>query len=366
MESKVAYLCSSQSWGGLEMNHFRNALWMQEHGVDVVVFAIEGSPLAESVKMTGLPLVLIRKHRKYYDYLAAYSLVKLFRENKITHLFIRDTRDMSVAGLTKLFLRNQLQVAYFMEMQLGINKKDLLHTIRFSRLDYWFCPLEWLKNQVLEKTRFPAKKTHVLPSGIDVSQFKDSLSRQEARKRMELPENLIIFGLIGRFDPQKGQLLALKAFKDLKNANIGLVFLGEKTKNESDYYFEEIKSLIKRCDLQNKVFIRPFRKDISIFFTAIDATIMASKSETFGMVTIESMAAGVPVIGSESGGTVELLQHGKLGYLFKPEDQKSLTEKMNEFLKNPMVFEPTKLTNSMETFNYSNIVNQIVNICKIK
>lgn len=345
------------------MNHYRNALWMQDAGVNVVVFALENSPLANAAQKSKLKVVFIKKHHKYYDYIAAFKLARLLKEDLITHLFIRDTRDMSIAGLAKLFLKNQLHISYFMEMQLGIRKKDLLHTIRFAQLDNWFCPLEYLKQQVVEKTRFPADKIHVVPSGLDMFQFQEVLDKTEARKMLNLPSDLILFGLIGRFDPQKGQLLTLQAFEALKKATVGLVFLGEKTKNESDEYFIKIEEYIEKYNLKDRVFIRPFRQDISTFFCAIDATIMASKSETFGMVTIESMACGVPVIGSASGGTVELLKNGEIGYLFMPENQELLKLAMQEYLNNPKLFNKEKLRFEAEKYNRQKITEQIISLC---
>lgn len=365
LKSKIAYLCSSESWGGLEMNHFRNALWMREHGKEVVVFAIKNSPIANAAKKSQLQVVFVSRHRKYYDISAALKLAKLFRTEKITHLFIRDTKDMSIAGLTKTLLKNHLTVAYFMEMQLGINKKDLLHTIRFTQLDFWFCPLNWLKDQVVEKTRFPVQKIHVLPSALDLSALICPVDKQSARNVLNLPHDLTLFGLIGRFDPQKGQLMTLKAFQALKSNSVGLVFLGEKTKNESDAYFHQIENFIKNNDLQDKVFLRSFRKDVSTFYAAIDATVMASKSETFGMVTIESMACGVPVIGSAAGGTLELLKQGNLGYLFSPENPLSLKNAMVKFLENTSLFNAEKLQIEAQQFNYLNITPKIIEICQI-
>jgi glycosyltransferase involved in cell wall biosynthesis len=59
---------------------------------------------------------------------------------------------------------------------------------------------------------------------------------------------------------------------------------------------------------------------------------MASKAETFGMVTIEAMASGVPTIGSNAGGTPEILEYGKLGFLFEPLNALSLAKSIDDFL----------------------------------
>ena len=66
MKAKLAYFCSSESWGGLEMNHLRNAAWMQERGHSVVVLCVQGSPIDMSAANFKLPVVHISKQKKYY------------------------------------------------------------------------------------------------------------------------------------------------------------------------------------------------------------------------------------------------------------------------------------------------------------
>jgi len=80
------------------------------------------------------------------------------------------------------------------------------------------------------------------------------------------------------------------------------------------------------------VHLRPFMEDVSIFFSAIDWMVMATKAETFGMVSIESMACGTPVVGSNAGGTPELLENGKLGVLFETLNANDLSEKITEIV----------------------------------
>ena len=62
---------------------------------------------------------------------------------------------------------------------------------------------------------------------------------------------------------------------------------------------------------------------------------MASKGETFGMVTIEAMMCGLPVIGTESSGTPEILGHGKHGLLFEPNSVKDASKKIRTLLEDP-------------------------------
>jgi len=99
-------------------------------------------------------------------------------------------------------------------------------------------------------------------------------------------------------------------------------------------------------------------------FNAIDWTLMASYSETFGMVTLESMACGTPVIGSNTGGTKSLLNEGKLGILFEPKNSQDLAEKLNYVLTTPSLISKTQLVASAQTFDYNKICERVEKLLK--
>lgn len=361
MTHKIGYLCSSTSWGGLEMNQVKNAGWMQDLDHQVAVICKKNSPIYHAANELNIPIILIDKHKKYYDFKAGKTLAELLDFNKITHLIIRDTRDMSVAVIAKRKSKQKIHLSYFMEMQLGVKKKNILHTIRFSYFDLWSCPLNWLRTQVETMTFFNKEKIRVIPSGLDLRVFEKELTVSEARERMDLPKEKIIFGLIGRFDQKKGQLLLLEAVSKIEDPNVCVCLLGEPTIGEGQEYFDTMKHFIHANQLEDRAFIKPFRKDISTFFNAIDVFIMASKAETFGMVTIESMACGTPVIASNAGGSPEILDFGKFGLLFNPLDAESLSKTMVHFIENRNEFSVEVLKDNAKKYDHTNVCKKVGN-----
>lgn len=355
---KIAYLCSSLSFGGLELNHIKNAQFMKERGHEVLIVGINNSPYIEKAQGLGLEIFEINRHRKYYDFKNALKLKKILSDLQIEYLFIRDTRDMSLLASIKFFLRNRIKTAYFMEMQLGVPKKNIFHSLRFSFLDFWFCPLPYMLKQVKEMTRLNQKKVFLLPSAIDLSKVK-ILPKPEARSKLVMDQSSFYFGLIGRFDIQKGQLLALKAMAACSNKDFNLILLGEPTKNEKNSVYKQMKSMITDLHLSDRVQIHDFIYDVSIFYSAIDCLIMATKAESFGMVTLESIAHFVPVIGSDKGGTPDLLSNGKFGFLFKSMDETDLSQKMDEMSKNPLMISENELKSHLKAFDHNEICSYI-------
>lgn len=359
MTNKLAYLCSSTSWGGLEMNQLKNAQWMQERGHLVVILCKNNSPIEKAAMESNVPVLTIGNHKKYYDFNAGKKLAQLIDESAISHLIVRDTRDMSVAVIAKRKTKRKIHLSYFMEMQLGVKKKNPFHTIRFSYFDLWSSPLNWLAKQIETMTFFNPKKIRVIPSGLDLRVFEEEISKESAREKLNLPLDKIIYGLIGRFDPHKGQVLVLEALSKIDDPNITVCFLGEPTKEAGTEYVDLMQATILENKLEDRVFIRPFRKDITTFFHAIDAFIMASKAETFGMVTIESMACGIPVIASNAGGSPEILDHGKFGLLFEPLKAESLARKMLHFKENIGEFSSNALKEEARKYDHRKVCQMV-------
>ena len=360
----LAYLCSSVSWGGLEMNQLKNALWMQERRNNVLMICKENSPVAQSCLSVGIAVAYIEDHRKYYDFQAGKKLATILNQSLITHLIIRDTRDLSVSVIAKRKANHKVHLSYFMEMQMGVSKKNLFHTIRYKGLDAWCCPLNGLVNQVKTLTRIDKTKIHFIPSALDLSRFSNNVSKETARKILDLPQNQITIGLSGRFDPFKGHLLLLEAINQLENKKINVCFLGEPTKGSGQEYTEQINQTIEKYNLSDRVFIRPFRQDIEVFYAAIDLFIMASKAETFGMVTIEAMASGVPVIASNGGGSPEILGEGKFGRLFEPLNAKSLSEQIKAFLEQEKI-DKSILLDAVSIYDHQKVCEKVETVLSL-
>jgi len=335
VSSTLAFYCSSLSWGGLEMNTVRYAQWMQERGYRVIVFAVSSSPIAMEATSKDLHLVAIKRNAKYFDFRSAYRLSNLFRQHDVSLVWFRDTRDMDTLAWAKRFSRSSFKLLYQQAMQFTVNKRDMIHTFRFRAIDAWVSTLDFLRDQVKQYTRFPASKIYEVPLGVDTFRLRRNESlKNPARDYFHLDHNAFVFGVIGRIDPLKGQHLAIHALNRLhaQNCKVHLLIVGESTRNEGGEYEDSLRMLIEQLNLQSYVHIRPYTSDVFHFYHAIDSFLLCSKGETFGTVTIEAMAMGLPIIGTRSSGTPELLDNGTCGLLVDPENTIEWSEAMEKII----------------------------------
>ena len=309
------------------MNHLRNALWMQARGHEITLVCTKKSPLEKAALDAQLSVISIRKPARHYAFYSACSILQKLKKVGAQDVLIRNTSDLSLAASIAFFSLKRINVHYFMEMMFQGKKRQIFRTIRYAFLSSWICSLEYMKKDVLSATNVRPKKVSVIPSALDFSQI-SSLSKNEARKHLHLPEGKVIYGMIGRIDRKKRLELAILSLEQLKNPNHHLIFVGEETPDYRDSYQTELQKLIHEKKLDGQVHFCGFQQETGPFYRAIDALIMASDYETFGMSTIESMAHHTPVLASNAGGSKELLNTFPLGILFEPGDFISLSQAM--------------------------------------
>jgi len=327
----IGFYCSSTSWGGLEMNTVRYAVWMKEAGYNVLLYGVEGTPFFLHSLDLQLNIKSVQRNRKYFDLFSAYRLSKQFQKDQLSLLWFRDTRDMDTLGWAKRFAFGAFKLLYQQAMQFGVSKRDVFHMMRFRPIDVWVSTLNFLSNQVKMATHVPHNRIHVVPLGVDVARLRPAEKlRVVSREAYGIGQSEYLFGIVGRIDPLKGQHTAVQALHRLhtQGHRAHLLLVGDSTLHEGDAYAVSVRNLIDDLGLRAFVHVYPYSKDVYYFYHAIDAFLMCSKGETFGTVTIEAMACGLPIIGTNSSGTPEILQEGKCGMLVEPENVEELAQAM--------------------------------------
>jgi len=330
---KIAFYCSSISWGGLEMNTLRYAKAFQSEGFQIQVYLVEGTTLFQHAMEMELPRLGVIRNKKYFDFKEARLLAKQFEKDNIDVIHFRDNRDLDFLGWVKFFSNRKMKLVYHQAMQLGVAKKDFLHTLRFKRIDAWVSTLNYMHKQVIAYTRFPTENLYVIPLGTTIDDA-SILSKEVARATLNLSKDTFTVGVVGRLDEKKGQLEVIRAISLVKesNKNLHIVFIGDKTKNEADKYVQKLNEAIEQEQLQEIVSFIPHQSNMQKLYGAFDLVIVPSWEETFGTVTIEAMASGVPVIGSNTVGTAEILENEQ--FLFQANDPSSLGSIWLEVMNN--------------------------------
>lgn len=338
--AKLAFFITTTGWGGLEMNVLKMALGMQDKGYQVSLITGNNSRLGAEAEGKLASLIKIPVPRKYFDFTAAKKIAGILKANQIESLIVNDNRDIDVISWTKRLFFPKLKVIYHQQMQIGINKRDFLHTFRYNSINYWISPLNWLKEEIGKNTRYPLDRVKIIPLCADVERYTNrKYTKSEALAKLQLEPKATLIGIIGRISPKKGQGFVIKAIESLlkKNVAVELLVFGSATINDTECqaYEQEIKQYVHDHKLGEKIHFRDFSADTESFYNAVDIFTIASESETFGMVTIEAMLSELPIIAADTGGSPEILNHGELGRLYRYDQIDSFCEQVEWILQHP-------------------------------
>lgn len=174
---------------------------------------------------------------------------------------------------------------------------------------------EFMKSCISD--RFPADKIKVVYNGVLPV---DSTS---ANFKITSLSDIVIIGAIAE---DKGTIDAVRAVKYLHEQGIDkkLYIVGAVTDNA---YYEIVKKEITDDIKQNIIFVG-YRSDLNEYRKNTYLTLMCSKAEAFGRVTIEAMNAGQIIIGADTGATPEIIKDGYNGFLYRQGDHTDLAKKI--------------------------------------
>lgn len=336
---KITILCNSAAWGGLEMLTCKLAGWLAAKGHEITVFCPPNSQALQNCKENHITTIDFKPKSKYADFQAIRQLKNWIKTQDI--LLIPQSKDVNLGVLANLWAKKfgggVCKLIYLQNMQVGIDKKDFIHTYFYRNLDAWITPLEFLAKDTLKHTKIQPEKIHIIPFGIETKQFiATNYTQTHARTILQLPENVQITGIIGRIDPGKGQEFLIKAIAILKQQGIIMhaAIIGEETYGDKRQYLQHLKNLTTELQITELVHFCNFQKDAPLAYASLDIFVMASTHETYGLVTLEAMAAKLPIVAAFAGGTTELIKDKETGLFFESQNAEDLAKKLTELAKN--------------------------------
>lgn len=190
-----------------------------------------------------------------------------------------------------------------------------------------------------------------IPDVVDVSDFQ-YFKREEKDK--------FTFVSVGNLIPRKGFDLLIRAFtKAFKNdAHVFLNIVGDGPEKNN------LQEIVNQCDMKSQItFCGAMGRDkIKYVYQNCDAFVLASKSETFGVVYIEAMASGMPVIATSCGGPEDFVNEQN-GYLVPVDDETALVDALIKMRENAKAFNGLEISDlCTEKFSPENIGKQLKNL----
>ncbi len=159
-----------------------------------------------------------------------------------------------------------------------------------------------------------ANKVSLVPCGVDLSVFRP-LDQASVRDRLGLNgEKIILY--VGRIEPLKGLDLLVETAAQIDiGESVRMIVVGADANGGVE--LDRVKQLAKERDLEDQIdFVGQVdHTELPLYYNAADVCVVPSYYESFGLVALESMACGTPVVATRVGGLPTIIDHGRTGYL---------------------------------------------------
>ena len=247
-----------------------------------------------------------------------------------------------------------LRVIKFMEGRCFKNSRSILFLSEYSRRRF-------LKDYPKKKARL-----RVIPGGVDVNVFyplEPDQDRSALREALLLPADRPVLLTVRRLEARMGlDNLILAAGQIVERAPEldFLLVIGGKGALQN-----KLEELVKQNDLKDKVRLVGVipREHLPHYYRSADVFILPTLSiEGFGLVTVEALASGLPVLGTPVGGTVEILKGVDESLLFPGTMPDMLSHRIEKFLKNPTLFEGLKTRcreHAVQNYSWEKVIDLI-------
>jgi glycosyltransferase involved in cell wall biosynthesis len=296
------------------------------------------TPWLKEAKRCGLPLVTIPVERLWYPH-DLFSVVGLIREFDADVIHSFDHR-ADIVGVAAARMTRRAAVATFMgwtNFVPGTARARLYPLLNRQAMRFVDAIISDSATVGSTVDRGPmGPPMLVIHGGVDLGRFvPDDQARARLRLKWFGDGPVLVFGMVGRIHPVKGQIEFMRAAANIvkSNPHARFVIVGEAPPGYVDYK-DSVKRYIEAHGMKDLVRMTKVpREEVPAVMNALDILVAPSFAESFSFSLIEGMALGKPVVTTDVGGSKEMIHHDETGILLQAGDVEGLTASLSGLIQ---------------------------------
>jgi L-malate glycosyltransferase len=310
---KILQLTSARYFGGGERHIVDLVRGLQDRGHEVYVGLAPRALLRSEFSFLQPDRVVEFPMRGSIDYVSARSIAKFAKARKIDLIHAHVARDYTMAAMASS--RTRIPFVITRHVLFSMSR---LHRMFLRNVSFVIAPSNAVSRSLHDQSIFPSEKIVTIRHGLNASDYfvRDPLSQDQ-----------LIVGSVGNLDPIKGFDVLVEAAKKVvaQFPQTRFVIVGESRKS-SDRTGRDLRELILRSGLEQRVTLSGWTDDIRRTFASFDIFVSASRSESFGYAIADAMLTGVPVVATETEGAKEIISDPSVGLLVPIESPAALAD----------------------------------------
>lgn len=321
----IAHVLSSFGLGGQERVALSLAQMQRQAGHRVLALSLASEPegpLAAAFRECGVTTGSVPKHGPSVDPSLPVRLAKQLLRHGVEVVHTHNPHAL-IYGAPAAALVDAVTV----HTKHGINpdgeRRRWLRRTASRFADAYVAVTENLARVALEHQECAPTRLHVIPNGIELSQFSP---RPEARARIReelgIPASAWVAGTVGRLSPEKNQSLLLRAAMPMLDPRRHLVLVGDGPERAA------LQAQAAEGLQGELIHFTGARDDVADLLAAFDVFVLTSSSEGLPLVALEAMAAELPVLSTAVGGLPDVIDDRVTGYLVPAGDSAALTREL--------------------------------------
>lgn len=331
---------------------------------DVHIFTNNWDPLDKKIIIHKIPTISNNFYIWEASFIAISSAVMKF--NKFDVTLAQPTRYFSpdVAEMQFVYKNwNDYRDANRIPVSIGDRILPIIEKFNIMRAKQIITISESIKNEVIKYYKIPEDRINVIYNSVNIEDFYPENRKKyydEIRNMHGIKENEILLVFAGNPFVRKGLKYVIEALPKLENNYYKLLIIGQDDPNKMPYV-----EMINELGLKDKVIWVGLTPDIKKYFAASDIFILPTRYEPFGIVIIEAMASGLPVVVSKLSGAAELIDDEKDGMKIEdPTNSDEIAEKLNYLIKNDIVRKEMgrKAREKAEEFTWEKAAEQMLEV----
>jgi glycosyltransferase involved in cell wall biosynthesis len=374
----ILYVLNSGNMGGMERHVLELSAGMVENGQNVFVWCTEGE-MSKKYSEKGAR-VFIEKINHDIDFSYIQKLKRFIKDKKIDVVHAHELKAVTqaliagrLAGVKVKISNTHTPISAWRVNRIKKLVDIVANTLLVNLLSDREIALTQAASRKKQMEGISPRKISVIPNALDTSYLtlseQDRVSyREQFRGKYAIPVNGVVFGCVGRLTREKGHEILIKAFEKLVRTE---------SRSGNNFYLllagggpleEELRKLSADLSIENKViFTGTFDdRDKIIIYSAMDVFVFPSYAEGFGIVLVEAMYLGLPIIASD----IDVLHEvgGDVIRYFKTGSHTDLANEMGRIYKdiksNSGLRLQEEVSRAKAEFTMSGFINNYLNLYK--